>query len=93
MIIAGRSIHTDCSTTPSTARSISKSSTQQKSPQVKEGGSLVLSWTLWSGGIGNTDEWHFSLSLILAFSGGQHVAVQEDELRLTAGQPPLTFGL
>ena len=37
-------------------------------PSVKPGGSLVLSWTPWSGGIGNTDEWHFSLSLDLAFS-------------------------
>jgi hypothetical protein len=60
---------------------------------VKPGGSLVLSWTPWSGGIGNTDEWHFSLSLDLAFSNGEHVAVQEDGLRLTAGQPTLTFGL
>ncbi|MGA3048460.1 MAG: hypothetical protein ABSD67_17640 [Terracidiphilus sp.] len=60
---------------------------------VKPGGSLVLSWTPWSGGIGNTDEWHFSLSLVLAFSDGEHVAIQEDGLRLTAGQPTLTFGL
>jgi hypothetical protein len=60
---------------------------------VKPGGSLVLSWTPWSGGIGNTDEWHFSLSLDLAFSDGEHVAIQEDGLRLTAGQPTLTFGL
>jgi hypothetical protein len=60
---------------------------------VKPGGSLVLSWTPWSGGLGNTDEWHFSLSLDLAFSNGEHVAIQEDGLRLTAGQPTLTFGL
>ena len=60
---------------------------------VKPGGSLVLSWTPWSGGIGNTDEWHFSLSLDLAFSDGQHVAIQEDGLRLTASQPTLSFGL
>ena len=60
---------------------------------VKEGGSLVLSWTPWSNSIGNTDEWHFSLSLVLAFSDGEHVAIQEDGLRLTAGQPTLTFGL
>jgi hypothetical protein len=60
---------------------------------VKDGGSLVLSWTPWSGGLGNTDEWHFSLSLDLAFSNGEHVAVQEDGLRLTAGQPTLVFGL
>jgi hypothetical protein len=62
-------------------------------PSVKPGGSLVLSWTPWSGGIGNTDEWHFSLSLDLAFSDGKHVAIQEDGLRLTAAQPTLTFGL
>lgn len=60
---------------------------------IKNGGSLVLSWTPWSGGIGNTDEWHFSLSLDLAFSDGKHVAIQEDGLRLTAGQPTLVFGL
>jgi hypothetical protein len=60
---------------------------------VKPGGSLVLSWTPWSGGLGNTDEWHFSLSLVLAFTDGEHVAIQEDGLRLTAGQPTLTFGL
>jgi hypothetical protein len=60
---------------------------------VKPGGSLVLSWTPWSGGIGNTDEWHFSLSLVLGFSDGEHVSIQEDGLRLTAGQPTLTFGL
>jgi hypothetical protein len=60
---------------------------------VKQGGSLVLSWTPWSGGLGNTDEWHFSLSLSLAFSDGEHVAIQEDGLRLTAGQPTLTFRL
>jgi hypothetical protein len=60
---------------------------------VKPGGSLVLSWTPWSGGIGNTDEWHFSLSAVLAFSDGEHVAIQEDGLRLTAGQPTLSFGL
>ena len=60
---------------------------------VKNVGSLVLSWTPWSGGLGNTDEWHFSLSLVLAFSDGEHVAIQEDGLRLTAGQPTLTFGL
>lgn len=61
--------------------------------RVKQGGSMVLSWTPWSGGIGNTDEWHFSMSLVLAFSNGEHVAIQEDGLRLTAGQPTLTFGL
>jgi hypothetical protein len=61
--------------------------------RVKPGGSLVLSWTPWAGGIGNTDEWHFSMGLTLAFSDGQHVAIQEDGLRLTAGQPTLTFGL
>lgn len=60
---------------------------------VKPGGSLVLSWTPWSGGLGNTDEWHFSLSLVLGFSDGEHVAIQEDGLRLTAGQPTLSFGL
>lgn len=60
---------------------------------VKDGGSLVLSWTPWSGGLGNTDEWHFSLSMILAFSDGEHVAIQENGLRLTAGQPTLVFGL
>jgi hypothetical protein len=60
---------------------------------VRNVGSLVLSWTPWSGGLGNTDEWHFSLSLVLAFSDGEHVAIQEDGLRLTAGQPTLTFGL
>jgi len=60
---------------------------------VKPGGSLVLSWTPWAGGLGNTDEWHFSLALSLAFSDGQHVAIQEDGLRLTASQPTLTFGL
>ncbi|MBV8494192.1 MAG: hypothetical protein JO162_12040 [Alphaproteobacteria bacterium] len=61
--------------------------------RVKMGGSLVLSWTPWAGGIGNTDEWHFSLALDLAFADGEHVAIQEDGLRLTAGQPTLTFGL
>jgi hypothetical protein len=60
---------------------------------VKPGGSLVLSWTPWAGGLGNTDEWHFSLALSLGFSDGQHVAIQEDGLRLTASQPTLTFGL
>jgi hypothetical protein len=60
---------------------------------VKTGGSLVLSWTPWSGGIGNTDEWHFNISLVLAFSDGEHVAIQEDGLRLTASQPTLSFGL
>jgi hypothetical protein len=61
--------------------------------RVKPGGSLVLSWVPWANSIGNTDEWHFSLSLDLAFSDGEHVAIQEDGLRLTAGQPTLTFGL
>jgi hypothetical protein len=60
---------------------------------IKPGGSLVLSWTPWSGGVGNTDEWHFSLSLVLTFADGSHVAIQEDGLRLTAGQPTLTFGM
>jgi hypothetical protein len=60
---------------------------------VKPGGSVVLSWTPWSGGLGNTDEWHFSMGLVLAFSDGEHVAIQEDGLRLTAGQPTLSFGL
>jgi hypothetical protein len=61
---------------------------------VKQGGSLVLSWTPWAASVGsNTDEWHFSLSLVLAFSDGEHVAIQEDGLRLTAGQPTLNFGL
>jgi hypothetical protein len=60
---------------------------------VKSGGSIVLSWTPWSGGLGNTDEWHFSLSLVLAFSDGEHVGIQESGLRLTAGQPTLVFGL
>lgn len=60
---------------------------------LQPGGSLVLSWTPWAGGIGNTDEWHFGLSLTLAFSDGRHVAVQEGGLRLTAAQPTLTFGL
>lgn len=60
--------------------------------KVKQG-SLVLSWVPWSGGLGNTDEWHFSLTLDLAFSDGEHVAIQEAGLRLTAGQPMLTFGL
>jgi hypothetical protein len=33
------------------------------------------------------------MGLVLAFSDGEHVAIQEDGLRLTAGQPTLTFGL
>jgi hypothetical protein len=60
---------------------------------VKSGGSLVLSWTPWANSIGNTDEWHFGLSLDLAFSNGQHVAIAENGLRLTAAQPTVTFGL
>jgi hypothetical protein len=60
---------------------------------VQPGGSLVVSWTPWSGGIGNTDEWHFGLSLVLGFSDGKHVAIAENGLRLTADQPTLTFGL
>ena len=59
---------------------------------VQPGGSLVLSWTPWSH-LANTDEWHFSLSLALGFSDGEHVAIQEDGLRLTASQPTLSFGL
>ena len=60
---------------------------------VKNGGSMVLSWTPWSNSIGNTDEWHFSLSLNLAFTNGEHVAIQENGLRLTASQPTLVFGV
>lgn len=60
---------------------------------IKNGGSMVLSWTPWSNSIGNTDEWHFSLSLNLAFTGGEHVAIQENGLRLTASQPTLVFGV
>jgi hypothetical protein len=60
---------------------------------VKQGGSLVLSWTPWANSIGNTDEWHFGLSLALAFSDGEHVGIQESGLRLTANQPTITFGL
>jgi hypothetical protein len=63
-------------------------------PSVKPGGSVILSWTPWSAGIGGaTDEWHFSMSLDLAFSDGKHVSIQEDGLRLTAAQPTLSFGL
>jgi hypothetical protein len=60
---------------------------------VQPGGSLVLSWTPWANSIGNTDEWHFGLSLVLGFSDGRHVAVSESGLRLTAAMPTLTFGL
>jgi hypothetical protein len=62
---------------------------------VKPGGSLVLSWVPWAATppLTDTDEWHFSLSLILGFSDGEHVAIQEGGLRLTADQPTLTFGL
>ena len=60
---------------------------------MKPGGSLVLSWEPWSGGLGNTDEWHFGLSLVLGFSDGEHVAIQENGLRLTADQATLSFGL
>jgi hypothetical protein len=43
---------------------------------VKQGGSVVLSWTPWAGGLGNTDEWpSLSGSRLLRW---RHVAIQED---------------
>jgi hypothetical protein len=61
---------------------------------VKPGGTVVLSWQPWKDlTLGSTDEWHFSMNVDLAFSDGEHVAVQEDGLRLTASQATLQFGM
>lgn len=61
---------------------------------IRPGGTVVLSWQPWKDlTTGNTDEWHFSMNVNLAFSDGEHVAVQEDGLRLTAAEATLQFGI
>jgi hypothetical protein len=61
---------------------------------IKPGGTVELSWQPWKDNtLSNTDEWHFSFSVELAFSDGQHVSIQEDGLRLTASQANLQFGI
>jgi hypothetical protein len=60
---------------------------------VKSGGNFTLTWTPWSGGVGNHDEWHFNLFLDLQFSDNEHVVIDENTLILSYNQNVLNFGL
>jgi hypothetical protein len=66
---------------------------QVKKSKLKPGGNVTITWTPWSGGLGNHDEWHFNMFLDLVFSDNEHVVVDENSLILSYNQNMLTFGL